>query len=346
VNDSEQTVSVVIPCRNERRYIVKCLESILGNDYESDLEILVVDGASDDGTRELLQESARRWPRVRVLDNPARTTPAALNIGIQNAGGSIIVRMDAHCTYPDNYISVLVRWLEQSGADNVGGVCRTLPGSDALIARAIAVAFSHPFGVGNSYFRIGTTTPRWVDTVPFGCYRRSVFERIGLFDEELVKNQDDELNQRLLKNGGRILLVPDVTVDYYARDSIGKVARMYYQYGYFKPLVARKLGRVGTLRQVIPAAFVLALTLSLLLASWIEIARWALVGIGGSYLAALLIAIVSSISHNGLRVSSLLGLVFPAIHFSYGWGSLQGFLHFVVRRLPAPANPGEVSLSR
>jgi len=340
-------ISVIVPCRNERDYIVECVESIMANDYGSDhLEVLVVDGVSDDGTREALRECIKRWPNLRCLDNPARTTPAALNIGIRHARGQIVIRMDAHCRYPVNYISSLVRWLEQSGADNVGGVCRTLPGSDTLIARAIAVTLSHPVGVGNSHFRIGTSTPKWVDTVPFGCYRRSIFDRIGLFDEELVKNQDDEFNQRLIKNGGRILLVPDVVVDYYARDSIGKVARMYYQYGYFKPLVARKLGRVGTLRQAVPATFVLSLAVTLLLAPWMVSARWAFIGILGAYLAIIVSAIFANLARSGARVSVLLAVTIPVVHVSYGLGSLRGMFHFLLRRLPGPRNSAEVPISR
>ena len=150
--------------------------------------------------------------------------------------------------------------LEQSGADNVGGVCRTLPASDSAMAKAIAVGMSHPLGVGNSHFRIGCRPEdRWVDTVPFGCYRREVFDRIGLFDEELVRNQDDELNLRLIKHGGRILLSPRIVCKYFARDSLAKLWRMYYQYGYFKPLVVRKVGGVMTLRQLLPPLFVLGL---------------------------------------------------------------------------------------
>jgi glycosyltransferase involved in cell wall biosynthesis len=340
-------ISVIVPCRNERYYIAECVESIIANDHGSNgLEVLVVDGMSDDGTRAVLKECTKRWPTLICLDNPARTTPAALNIGIRRARGQIVIRMDAHCRYPVNYISSLVRWLEQSGADNVGGMCRTLPGSDALIARAIAVTLSHPIGVGNSHFRIGTSTPKWVDTVPFGCYRRSVFDWIGLFDEELVKNQDDEFNQRLIKNGGRILLVPDIIVDYYARDSIGKVARMYYQYGYFKPLVARKLGRVGTLRQAVPATFVLSLAITLLFASWMMWARWAFIGILGAYLVIILGVVLSSLARNGAGVSGLLAVTIPVVHLSYGLGSLSGMFHFLLRRLPGPRNAAEVHISR
>jgi glycosyltransferase involved in cell wall biosynthesis len=340
-------VSIIVPCRKERRYVADCLESIRQNDFAADsLEVLVVDGASDDGTREIIESYARQWPSVRCLDNPAGTAPAALNIGIRVARGDIIMRMDAHCHYPRNYVSMLVQWLDKSGADNVGGVCRTLPGSESRTARAIAIALSHPLGVGNSRFRIGTKSERWVDTVPFGCYRRDVFERIGLFDEDLVRNQDDEFNQRLLKNGGRILLVPDVVVDYYARDSISKVARMYYQYGYFKPLVAKKLGRIGTVRQVVPAAFVVALLGSLMLGIWLGPARLVFAGILGVYVGALLMAGAAGIPRNGFRVSVLLPLVFAVLHLSYGWGSIRGMIRFLFRRLPSQTSAQSIPVSR
>ncbi|HEY9516645.1 MAG TPA: glycosyltransferase family 2 protein, partial [Gemmatimonadaceae bacterium] len=260
-------VSVIIPCRNERDWIHACLTSLLRADYPSDrLEIVVVDGMSDDGTRDCIARLAAENPRIRMLDNPARITPSALNIAIANSRGDVILRADAHSRYPESYVPDLVRWLGDSGADNVGGVWITEPGGPGAMARAIAAAMSHPLGVGNAHFRIGTREPRWVDTVPFGCYRRDVFERIGLFDEDLIRNQDDELNVRLIRAGGRILLVPDVVCSYNARDSLAKLWRMYYQYGYFKPLVARKVGGVFTWRQLVPPAFVLALAVSLILA--------------------------------------------------------------------------------
>lgn len=340
-------VSVIVPCRNERPYILDCLESIRLNDYGADaIEVLAVDGASDDGTPDVLRKYAEQWPHFRCLHNPQQSAPTALNMGIRNARGAIIMRMDAHCRYPSNYVSTLVKWLNTSGADNVGGVCRTLPGANTSTARAIAIALSHPFGVGNSHFRIGTATPKWVDTVPFGCYRRTVFDRIGLFDEELVKNQDDEFNQRLLGIGGRILLVPEVTVDYYARDSITKVARMYYQYGYFKPLVAKKLGRIGTLRQLIPPIFVLFLAVSLLLGIWLDAARWTFVGILGVYLIALFYASITAAAQNGAKVLPFLLAIFPVVHFSYAFGFLRGSIDFLVRRTGAPRKAAKVPLSR
>lgn len=350
MNDSTPLVSVIVPCRNERRYIIACLESIRSNDYPSDrVEVLVVDGRSDDGTRELLQKYAEQWPSVQWFDNPAQTAPAALNVGIQSSRGDVVMRMDAHCHYPRNYISVLVGWLDRSGADNVGGAWRTLPGADTPVARAIAAALSHPFGVGNAHFRLGIAEPRWVDTVPFGCYRRSVFGRIGLFDEELIRNQDDEFNQRLLRSGGRILLVPDATIDYFARDSIGKLARMYYQYGYFKPLAAKKAGRVGTLRQAIPAAFVIFLLIVLFLSIWKPGWGFVLLGVASAYLGGMIVSGITTVRRNGLRVAALTTVAFPVIHFSYAWGTLRGAMRLLFRRGPVPSpgeNTGGVPISR
>ncbi len=258
--EPQPLVTIIVPCRNEGKWIAPCLDSILANDYPRErLEVLVVDGMSSDETRSVVERRAADQPCIRLLDNAKQITPAALNIGIAAARGAVIVRMDAHVDYPADYVSSLVRLLEEKGADNVGGVCRTLPGAETAIARAIAIGMSHPVGVGNSYFRIGAASERWVDTVPFGCYRKEVFDRIGLFDEELVRNQDDEFNLRLIRSGGRILLTPNVVCRYYARDSLRKLWRMYYQYGYFKPLVVRKVKGVMTLRQLGPPLFVLCL---------------------------------------------------------------------------------------
>ncbi|MGH7528934.1 MAG: glycosyltransferase family 2 protein, partial [Gemmatimonadales bacterium] len=253
-------VSVILPCRNEARYIAACLDSILAAAYPlTQLEVLVVDGLSDDGTRDIVARYAAAYAQIRLLDNPGRIVPTALNIGIGAASGAVIARMDAHVVYPPDYLPRLVRALTESGVDNVGGCIVTLPADRTAAAQAIAIALSHPFGVGRSPFRVGARSARLVDTVPFGCYRRDVFARVGLFDEELVRNQDDEFNHRLVSRGGRVLLVPDVVSYYYARGSFAQVARMFYQYGAFKPLAARKVGRFMTLRQLVPAAFVSAL---------------------------------------------------------------------------------------
>src|SRR2546423_14406266 len=185
-----------------------------------------------------------------------------MNAGIKEARGDVIMPMGAHAVYSPSYISQLVTALEETGADNVGGVLVTRPANETALARALAVGLSHPFGVGNSYFRIGAAERRLVDTVPFGCYRRAVFDRIGVFDEDLVRNQDDELNARLLKQGGRIMLIPEVVSHYYARGSPGPAARMVYPYGHFKPLAAPKGRQILTVRQVVAALFVCTLAVT------------------------------------------------------------------------------------
>jgi len=340
-------VSVIIPCRNEAKWIGKCLKSVAANDFPKDrLEVLVVDGMSDDGTRAIVEEAAKRYPFVRMIDNPKRITPAALNAGISAARGAIVMRMDAHVEYPTDYISKLVDQLEQSGADNVGGVCLTCPANETAMARAIAIGMSHRLGVGNSYFRIGSAKPRWVDTVPFGCYRREVFEKIGVFDEELARNQDDEFNLRLIRAGGRILLVPDVVSRYYARDSLVRLWRMYFQYGYFKPLVIRKIGRVMTLRQVMPSLFVAALAFLGVAAFWSILALGALAFLVLSYVLPMAGVAFTALTKQGPACASRLFAVFPTLHFAYGIGFLKGALHFLVFRRSGVKDTAKVPISR
>ena len=319
-------VSIVMPCRNEAAYIGACLDSVLATDYPLDrIEVLVADGRSDDGTREIVEGCAARHACVRLLDNPARITPAALNAAIRASTGDVIIRMDAHGIYPRDYVSRLVDALQETGADNVGGVVVTLPADGSPIARGIALAFAHPLGVGNAYFRIGVAGPRWVDTVPFGCFRRDLFERVGMFDEEMVRNQDDEFNLRVIGRGGRILLLPDVVARYYARRSFGAVARMFYQYGYFKPLVARKAERIMT-RQLVPPLFVLSIVASALLGIWLPVARDVFAGIAGAYAALILTGAAFAIRKHGFRCAAALAAVFSIMHVCYGFGYLRGIV--------------------
>src|SRR5213082_1370237 len=316
-------VTAVIPCRNEARYIGPCLDSLIRCDYPKErLEVLVCDGLSEDGTRDVVAGYAARHSFIRLVDNPRRITPCAMNAGIREAHGDVIMPMGAHAVYSASYISRLVAALEETGADNVGGVLVTLPANETALARALAVGLSHPFGVGNSYFRIGAAERRLVDTVPFGCYRRAVFDRIGVFDEDLVRNQDDELNARLLKQGGRIMLIPEVVSHYYARGSLGQVARMFYQYGYFKPLAAWKVGQIMTVRQLVPALFVAALAANGARAPWFGLARLAFAGIVGAYAAAAVASAAMAVRKHGLRCAAALLVVFPVLHISYGLGSI------------------------
>jgi glycosyltransferase involved in cell wall biosynthesis len=334
--DALPVVSIVIPCRNEASHIRRCLDSVLAGDYPFDLlDIVVVDGMSDDETRSIVAEFIRRTPAVRMIDNPGRMTPSALNLGIEAARGSIILRMDAHSAYPRHYVSRLVWWLSESGADNVGGSCVTIPANNSVVARAIAMGLSHRLGVGNSQFRLGTREARWVDTVPYGCYRRSVFERLGGFDEALPRNQDDEFNARLRSRGGRILLVPDVSSEYFARDSLGKLWRMYYQYGLFKPLAVLKSGSRATLRQLVPVLFLLGLCASALTAMYRPIGPVPFEALAGLYAAAIIAGAFTVAPSHGIPVAVASVAVFPVIHFSYGLGYLKGLILLSSRRSPS-----------
>jgi len=345
---SQPTVSIVVPCRNEQRYIVECLDSILACDYPHDrLEVLIVDGMSDDGTREILADYATRHPEVRMLDNPRRITPVALNVAIRAARGEIIVRMDAHVVYPANYVSRLVAALDEFGADNAGAVLRTLPANRRPMGRAIAVGMSHPFGVGTSYFRIGTAEPRWVDTIAFFCIRKSTFDRVGLFDEELIRHQDGEFNARLIKAGGRILLIPDVVSYYYARSTLHQVGRMFYQYGYFKPLVAKKLGRFMTIRQLIPPGFVLGLVATGVAALLWKPALLLFGLVAVSYAAIVLGSALQTALKEGPATGMAFVTVLPVIHVSYGIGFWQRVVELLLpKRTGARERAAELPLSR
>jgi glycosyltransferase involved in cell wall biosynthesis len=340
-------VTVIVPCRNEARYIGPCLDSILATAYPLDrLEILVVDGQSTDGTRKIVGEYTEKHPSIRLMENPRRVVPTALNIGIQAANGEIVARMDAHVVYPPEYLPRLVLGLQEHGVDNIGGCMITLPADGTATAQAIAIALSHPFGVGNARFRIGARHAQLVDTVPFGCYPRDVFKRIGTFDEEMLRNQDDEFNNRIIRKGGRVMLLPDVVCYYYARGSFAKLGRMFYQYGAFKPLAARKSGRIATFRQLIPAAFVAALGASLIGGLFWPRAAFAGATIATVYAAGVLGTAASVARTHGFRCAVALAAVFPVLHASYGVGFLRGLRDAVFGRRGRWRDPAVLPLSR
>jgi glycosyltransferase involved in cell wall biosynthesis len=340
-------VTVIVPCRNEARYISPCLDSILASAYPPDaLEILIVDGRSTDDTRKRVAAYYAQYPQVRLLDNPKRIVPTALNIGIRAATGDVIVRMDAHVVYPPEYIPRLVTALAETGADNIGGCMITLPADGTATARAIAIALAHPFGVGNAAFRIGAKSMRTVDTVPFGCFPRSVFQHVGMFDEQMIRNQDDEFNSRIVKRGGKIMLLPDVVCYYYARGSFSQLGRMLYQYGAFKPLAARKAGRVMTLRQLVPGGFVGALIAATIAAPFCATAGMIGLAIAAAYACAVLFCAARVAHSHGFRCAVAIAGTFPVVHFSYGVGFLRGLWAGVLGRGVPWRDPATVPLSR
>ena len=319
-----------MPIRNEAAYIARSLGAVLAQDYPADrMEILVVDGLSTDGTREAVLAHAAADPRIRLLDNPAGIVPPGLNIGIGQARGEIVVRVDGHCEIAPDYVRHCVEHLlaghEGTPVEAVGGPIETIGETDE--AAAIALAMSSWFGVGGSAFRTIKDRPLLVETVAFPAYRRATLQRLGPFDEEMVRNQDDEYNYRLLKGGGRILLSPDIRSRYYSRGSLRSLWRQYYQYGYWKVRVMQKHPRQMRVRQFAPPALVAGLFGSAALGLVFRPFRWLLGAVVALYLAA---NVVASLSLGREHAPRLL-VIHPILHLSYGLGFLVGLAHFAGR---------------
>ncbi len=320
-------VSIVLPVRNEEKFIPAVLAAIVNQDYPADrIELIVADGFSDDNTVRIIHDFAKAHShlRIHIIKNEDRIVPTGLNKAIVKSKGEYIVRMDAHATYPVDYLSRLFSGLIDHQAQNIGAVIKTVPARDTPKGNGIAYAMGHPVGVGNSYFRVGSQEPREVDTVPFGFFRREVFNEIGLFDEDLVRNQDDEFNGRMRKHGMKIVLLPDVKVTYYARDSFKKLYRMFFQYGLFKPLVVKKLGELPTYRQLIPPAFVLGLIGGALLSILFKWAFMLFAGVLSLYLLSLFMVAFKGSRDLGLKAFPHLVWAFIIMHISYGLGYLKG----------------------
>ena len=328
-------VSIIIPCRNEEKFIGECLDSIVANDYPKDrLEVLVVDGMSQDRTKEIIASYADRYSLIRLLDNPKKTTPAALNTGIRSAKGEIIMRMDAHATYEKDNISKSIKYLNEYNADNMGGVMITQPRNSTFMGKALALALSNRFGVGNSVFRTGTKEPMWVDTVFGGCYRKEVFEKIGLFNEDLISTQDMEFNLRLKKEGGRVLLVPEIISYYYTRSDFRSFCKNNFRNGLWAilPFKYSKIMPVSW-RHLVPLAFVSSLIGSIAISAFSSIFFWLFWLILGSYfLSNAYFSIKISKKEKDLKYIFIMPLIFGSLHLLYGLGSLWGTLRSAVSK--------------
>jgi glycosyltransferase involved in cell wall biosynthesis len=327
-----RTVSVIVPCRNEKAHMAAFCEAVTHQRLPTgwQLQLLIADGLSDDGTRELLQGWVQRDPRLQLIDNPARIVSTGLNAAIAQAQGEVIVRMDVHTRYASDYIARCIETLEETGADNVGGPWRARVAgsgaSDNATGQAIAVAFQSRWVAGGARSR-DVRYNGWVDTVYLGAWPRATFTRWGGFDETLVRNQDDEHNLRITRGGGRIWQSAAIESVYEPRSSFKALFQQYLQYGYWKPFVMRKHGQAAALRHVVPGLFVGLLALSVVPAAY---------GNGG--LLALLLALYGTavLLASGLIVAThrpglswsvvwRLPVVIAAYHFGYGAGSLWGW---------------------
>ena len=326
--DTLPFVSVIMPIRNEAAFIGRSLGAVLAQDYPHDrMEVLVADGMSTDDTRTIVQQLAARHPdiQVRLIDNPGKIVPTGFNAALAQARGDVIVRVDGHTIIAPDYVRECMAVLERSGADNVGG--RMVAVGTTALGQAVALATSSRFGVGGARFHY-SDREEWVDTVYMGAWPRRVFEQLGGFDPELVRNQDDEFNYRLRAQGGRILLNPRIRSQYYNRTSLRSLWRQYYQYGFYKVRVLQKHPRQMRLRQFVPPAFVASILGGALLSPLNKRLRalWALVIT--AYAIANLMASWRIARKAGRAHLRRLPLVFSILHFSYGLGFLHGLIHF------------------
>ena len=335
-------LSIIVPCRNERQQISECIQGLLAMDPpKGGFEILVADGQSSDGTREVLEQLARQDERLRIVSNPGLITPCGLNAAIRHARGDVLVRADAHTDYAPDYLLRCLEVLAANGADNVGGPARTM--ATGYRQRAIAAAYHSSYAVGGARFHdIEYEGP--VDTVTYGCWPRATFDRFGQFDEELVRNQDDEHNLRIIRGGGKVYQSPKIRSWYHPRSSLGALFNQYQQYGYWKVRVIQKHRLPASIRHLVPGTFVLVI-LVLALLSVLSVAglptlapaSWLLLGLIGIYSGVTLLASVATARRTELRLLPVLPLVFACYHFGYGLGFLQGVWDFVIRRKGAGA---------
>lgn len=333
MNIMSSELSVIIPCRNEAKFIATCLDSLLLQDYPKEkLEILVVDGMSQDTTREILKEYAK-YSFIKVLDNPKKITPAALNIGIKNAKGSIIMRMDAHATYEKNYMSECVRYLKEYNADNVGGIIKTVPSKDTLEAKSIALCLGSRFGVGSSFFRAGSPSVMEVDTVFGGCYKREVFDKIGLFNENLARSQDMEFNMRLKKAGGKILLIPNIVSYYHPKSTLIGFLKHNFLDGKWAIIPMKFIKRPLKLRHYIPLMFVLSLLALGILGFFFPLFFFMLLSLLFFYFLLMgWFSFKTVLREKDMRYLFTMPVAFAVRHFGYGLGELAGIFDLFINK--------------
>ena len=327
-------LTIICPVYNEEKYIARCIESIMRQDYpKDDWEVLFVDGMSTDRTREIIASYLPQCPYLRVLDNPHRIVPYAMNKGISEAKGDIIMRIDAHTFYEPNYCSAIVRRLRELDAEDVGCVCKTDVLHKTPKTLAIREVLSNKFGVGNSTFRTGIEDVQEVDTVPFGCWPKRVFEKYGLFDVRLRRNQDIELSKRIINGGGKIYIIPDTFCTYLARETFKGLAKNNYGNGMWNILTVyyTKQMKSLSLRHFIPLLFVLGLIVPTIVGFFWHPAWLLSVFVLLSYLLALGIVSAKLAKQKHLNFFYLLWS-FVTLHCSYGWGSLMCILVFPLKK--------------
>ena len=325
-DDSDLLCSIIAPCRNEEAFIDAFIDSLLQQSYPiKELELIIVDGDSSDKTRDKISTYTKKYPFIQLIQNPERIVPTALNLAIEAARGRYIIRLDVHATYHKDYIQNCLKHIQSKDADNVGGICKIEAREETWRGRAIAEILSHPFSAGNAQYRISTSPdPKYVDTVPFGCFRKEIFYKIGGFIPQLSRNQDFELNQRILKHGGKILLCPDIQVTYLARSRVGAFASHMFNNGYWCLYYCELMKKLPAIRHLVPLFFVLGIILGPILGYLFPVTLVLYASVLGLYL---LLAIGSgvqiAIQKRQWRFLFLCPPLFAILHISSGLGSLH-----------------------
>jgi glycosyltransferase involved in cell wall biosynthesis len=318
-------ISVIIPTRNEEKFIRRCLDSFLYQTRNNqDYEILCVDGMSEDNTAEIIKEYATRDNRVKLIINKAKVTPVGMNLALKQSRGQFIIVVSCHAEYAPDYIEKCLEVMDRTGADQVGGYMNTCPAENTVAGAAIAAATTCRFGVGNSMFRL-KGTEREVDTVPFGMYRREVFDKIGLYDERLIRNQDIELNKRLLKAGGKTIISPEIKVKYYNRSTYAGLWRQSFNNGLWNPYTIWLVGGGLQLRHFVPMAFVLSIIALAVGGFFYAPLWWLLIPDVASYFGlAVWFAVKAGEKNKNLTLYVV--WAFIVLHGAYGLGSLWAVL--------------------
>lgn len=338
-------VSIIMPIRNEADYIGRAIQSILDNDYPNDkLEIIVADGCSTDGTQNVVQKISKQDIRVCLINNPGKIVPTAMNIGIKASKGEILIRVDGHAEIFPDFIKNSVICLENHPEVwCAGGVMETI--GSTYIGNVIAAAMSCPVGVGGGNFRLGTKEG-YVDSVPFGAHRRWVFDKVGMFDEELVRNQDDEFILRMVEAGGKQYMSPNIRSRYFSRSSFRKLARQYFQYGFWRIRTIQKRGKPASFRQMIPLFFVLGwFFLFLTSPFWVSM-RYVLVSYALIYLFVILLGVFDVGRKKGWKIAALVPVAFIIMHTSYGLGTLKGIWSWIILKGKKVSRPESHGMSR
>ena len=323
MSEESPFVSVIVPMRNEERYIERCIRSLAAQDYPSDrFEVIVVDGGSEDGSRDVVESLRPEFTSLRLIENRDRQAARGLNLGLAFAEGDVIARLDGHAVADPNFIRESVAAMQRTGADVVGGPIASL--GEGAIGETIALAISSPFGVGNATFRY-SKKEEWTDTVAFPAYRRDVFDRFGTF-AEIEAGEDDEFHYRVRDGGGRILLTPSIKSTYYGRRSYWELARQYFSYGQAKVVVLSRHPRRTRLRQLAPVCLVLGIIGSAIAAAFGGLMLLPLSVLAGLYLGTSIGFSLGIARRHGWQHTIRLPLAFACMHVAYGLGFLSGLV--------------------